>query len=239
MHDKDLHILLIEDNPDHAELFQANLALTAYSRARVKQHRTLEKGLASLQAGAFDLLFIDLSLRDSSINETLEHLTSLIAPCPIIVLTSLDDEQTILNVIRKGADDCLPKSELTDTLLERLIQFNLDRWQLKQEVIESREAYRDLYHRSPNMLGSVDAETRRVLTCNQTFADTLGYTRQEIINRKITDFYYPDCHENFNQIFATFLEKGRISNEELQLKTRDGKRVDVLLNASAVRNKEG
>uniref|UniRef100_UPI0040579A7C PAS domain S-box protein n=1 Tax=Candidatus Electrothrix sp. TaxID=2170559 RepID=UPI0040579A7C len=239
MHDKELHILLIEDNPDHAELFQANLALTAYSRAQVQQHRTLERGLASLETGTFDLLFIDLSLRDSSINETLAQLSSLVAPCPIVVLTSLDDEQTILNIIRKGADDCLPKSELTDTLLERLIQFNLDRWQLKQQLVESREAYRDLYHRSPNMLGSVDAGTRRILTCNQTFADSLGYTRKEIINRKITDFYHPDCHKEFNQIFTIFLEKGRVSNEELQLVRCDGSRIDVLLNVSAVRDASG
>ncbi len=239
MLDKELHILLIEDNLDHADLFRANLELTAYRSAQIVQHRTLENGLASLRNASFDLLFIDLSLRDSTINETLEHLPSLAAPCPVIVLTSLDAEQTILNVIRKGADDCLPKSELTDTLLERLIQFNLDRWQLKQQLIESREAYRDLYHRSPNMLGSIDATTRRVLTCNQTFAETLGYTRKEIINRKITDFYHPDCHNEFNQIFAIFLEQGIVSNEELQLVQRNGKRIDVLLNASAVRNKKG
>ncbi len=239
MPDRRVRILLIENNPTHAELFLANLELTAYSSAQVVQHRTLESGLASLRSASFDLLFIDLSLRDSTINQTLEHLPSLAAPCPVIVLTSLDDEQTILNVIRKGADDCLPKSELTNTLLERLIQFNLDRWQLKQQVVESREAYRDLYHRSPNMLGSVDAVTRRVLTCNQTLADTLGYTRKEIINRKITDFYHPDCHSDFDQIFAIFREKGRVNNEELQLVRRDGRRIDVLLNASAVRDKKG
>ncbi|RWX47024.1 PAS domain S-box-containing protein [Candidatus Electrothrix aarhusensis] len=239
MPEKELSILLIEDNPDHADLFQANLELTAYRDARVVHHRTLESGLVALRADSFDLLFIDLSLRDSTISETLDQLSSLNASCPVIVLTSLDDEQTILNVIRKGADDCLPKSELTDILLKRLIQFNLDRWQLKQQLVESREAYRDLYHHSPNMLGSVDARTRRVLNCNQTFADTLGYTREEIINRKITDFYHPDCHEAFNQVFSWFLDKGAVNNEELQLRRCDGTIIDVLLNVSAVRDNEG
>jgi PAS domain S-box-containing protein len=239
MPEKELSILLIEDNPDHADLFLANLELTAYSNARVVHHSTMGNGLATLRACPFDLLFIDLSLRDSTISETLDQLSSLAAPCPVIVLTSLDDEQTILNVIRKGADDCLPKSELTDTLLERLIQFNLDRWQLKRQLVESREAYRDLYHHSPNMLGSIDARTRRVLNCNQTFAETLGYTREEILNRKITDFYHPDCHEAFSQIFIQFLDKGAVNNEELQLRRRDGRRIDVLLNVSAVRDDEG
>ncbi|MCI5140047.1 MAG: response regulator, partial [Candidatus Electrothrix sp. AR1] len=113
MPEKELSILLIEDNPDHADLFLANLELTAYSNARVVHHRTMENGLATLRACPLDLLFIDLSLRDSTISETLDQLSSLNAPCPVIVLTSLDDEQTILNVIRKGADDCLPKPNQT------------------------------------------------------------------------------------------------------------------------------
>ncbi|WP_339136832.1 MAG: PAS domain S-box protein [Candidatus Electrothrix sp. GW3-4] len=239
MSEKELSILLIEDNPDHADLFLANLELTAYRGAQVVVYRTLESGVACLRNEPFDLLFIDLSLQDSTIVETLEQLPSLDASCPVIVLTSLDDEQTILNVIRKGADDFLPKSELTDILLERLIQFNLDRWQLKRQLVESREAYRDLYHHSPNMLGSIDARTRRVLNCNQTFAETLGYTREEILNRKITDFYHPDCHGAYRQIFARFLEIGAVNNEELQMIRRDSRRIDVLLNVSAVRDKEG
>ena len=89
------------------------------------------------------------------------------------------------------------------------------------------------------MLGSIDARTRRVLNCNQTFAETLGYTREEVLNRKITDFYHPDCHEAFNRVFARFLDKGAVNNEELQLRRRDGRRIDVLLNVSAVRDEEG
>ncbi|MCI5168531.1 MAG: PAS domain S-box protein, partial [Candidatus Electrothrix sp. GM3_4] len=236
---KELSILLIEDNSDHADLFLANLELTAYSYARVVHRRTLESGLSTLRAEPIDLLFIDLSLRDSTISETLDHLSSLAAPCPVIVLTSLDDEQTILNVIRKGADDCLPKSELTNTLLERLIQFNLDRWQLKRELIESREAYRDLYHNSPNMLCSVDTKTRKILTCNQTLAEKLCCSREKIIGREIFAIYHPDSLSDVRKSFDSFLETGVVNNAELQLMRRDGEKLDVLLNVSSVRDKHG
>ncbi|WPD22261.1 MAG: PAS domain S-box protein [Candidatus Electrothrix scaldis] len=236
---KELKILLIEDNPDHADLFLANLELTVYSDAHVAHQWTLEEGRTQLRTKTFHLLFLDLSLKDSTISETLNQISSFGACCPVIVLTSLDDDQTILNIIRKGADDCLPKSELSDVLLERIIHFNLDRWQLKQELVQSREAYRDLYHGSPNMLASVDARTRRVLTCNQTFADVLGYTREDVVNREITDFYHPDCHPKFSKVFERFLQEGVVSNEELQLRKRDGRRIDVLLNVSAVRDHEG
>ncbi len=234
-----LHILLIEDNPDHADLFIANLSLTAYASAQVFWKESLHEGLSSLATESFDLLFIDLSLKDSSIKETLERLPELKVSCPIIVLTSLDDRRTILDVISKGADDCLPKVELNDVLLERTIHFNLDRWRLRQELFESKEAYKDLYDNSPNMLGSVDALSRQVLTCNQTFVDKTGYSREELVGKKIDLFYHPDCLERFSQLFASFLNSGRIKNAELQLQRKDGSTLEVLLNVSAVRDETG
>ena len=58
----------------------ANLELTAYSSARVVHHRTMGNGLATLRACPFDLLFIDLSLRDSTISGTLDQLSLWLRP---------------------------------------------------------------------------------------------------------------------------------------------------------------
>jgi len=239
MPERKLNILLIEDNEDHADLFVANLAMTAYASAEVVRQDTLHAGVDELQRKHFDLLFIDLSLTDSTIAETLERLKELATYCPAIVLTSLDDRRTILDIIKKGADDCLPKSELNDILLERIIHFNLDRWRLKRKVIKSEEAYRDLYHNSPNMLGCTDAKTRRVLSHNQTFADKLGYGFDELLGREMYDFYHPDCIEQYNKVFAAFLMSGIIKNADLQMLRKDGGTIDVLLNATAVRDENG
>ena len=234
MSEQNPRILLIEDTDDHAELFLANLSLTAYAGAEVIREETLRGGFEQLRAAPFDLLFIDLSLKDSGIKETMDRLSELAVFCPAIVLTSLDDRRTILDIISKGADDCLPKSELNDALLERVIHFNRDRWRLRKELIKSKEAYKELYQNSPNMLASSDAKTRRVLNCNKTFSDKLGWSRDEIIGRGIYDFYSHDCWEHFSEVFAEFLISGKISNAELQMVRRDGGRIDVLLNASAV-----
>ncbi|MCW5206044.1 response regulator [Desulfobulbus sp. F5] len=239
MSEQNLHILLIEDNEDHADLFVANLSLTAYVGAEVIRHETLRAGVEELESGHFDLLFIDLSLKDSTISETLDRLRDLGCGCPTIVLTSLDDKRTILDIIKKGADDCLPKSELNDVLLERIIHFNLDRWRLRQELFNSKEAYKDLYHNSPNMFGGVNVKTRRVVICNQTFVNKLGYSIEEVIGSEIYTFYHPDCWDQFNKIFAKFLVTGIISNAELLMVRKDGSKIDVLLNASAVRDENG
>lgn len=239
MPEQRLDILLIEDNEDHADLFVANLSMTTYAGAEVIRYDTLRAGEEALQHKDFDLLFIDLSLKDSTISETLNRLRDLGCGCPTIVLTSLDDKQTILDVIKKGADDCLPKSEMNDVLLERIIHFNLDRWRLRQELFSSKEAYKDLYHNSPNMLGCTDAKTRKLLSCNQTFADKLGWSREEALGQEIYNFYHPSCWDEYHIIFAAFLTSGIISNAELQMVRKDGSKIDVLLNASAARDEKG
>jgi PAS domain S-box-containing protein len=239
MPERMLHILLVEDNPDHADLFLANLAMTVYAGARIVRHETLDGALTSLGEESFDLVFIDLSLKDSTVTQTLGRLKELGKSCPAVVLTSLDDKRTILEIISRGAADCLPKSELNDVLLERVIHFNLDRWRLRQELVRSKEAYRDLYHGSPNMLASADAKTRRVLNCNQTLADRLGWSREEIAGQEADVFHHPDCQGHFSRMFAEFLTTGTITNAEVQLVRKDGGRIDALLNASAVRDSSG
>lgn len=139
MHEPMPVILLVEDNPDHAELFVANLELTCYAEAELHTRATFAGALAFLRERHADIAFLDLSLPDSSISETLERLGELTSSCPVIVSTSLDERDIILDVIRRGADDCLPKSEINDVVQERAIRFAIDRWQLRQRLEESNQ----------------------------------------------------------------------------------------------------
>ena len=138
-------ILLIEDDDDHAELFCAHLADTSFARAPFLRVTTLGEGRAVLARGGIDLAFVDLTLPDSGIDETLDALAQLAAHRPVVVVTAFDDRHTLLDIIGHGADDCLPKCSLSDTALERTIRFNLDRWRFKQQAIAAeREKYSNL-----------------------------------------------------------------------------------------------
>jgi diguanylate cyclase (GGDEF)-like protein/PAS domain S-box-containing protein len=130
-------ILLVEDDQDHAELFTANLKLTCYANAPVHYRTRFAEALDFLQGQHADVVLLDLSLPDSTISDTLSRLGQLTGFCPVIVSSSLDDKNIILDVINRGADDCLPKLEINDVLLERAIRFALDRWRLRSELAAS------------------------------------------------------------------------------------------------------
>ena len=69
---------------------------------------------------------------------------------------------------------------------------------------------------------SVDPHTAAIKEYNQTLVDALGYTKEEIIGRPIFDLYHPDCLEDVQKAFQSFVETGGVEDAELQLKRQDG-----------------
>jgi PAS domain S-box-containing protein len=112
---------------------------------------------------------------------------------------------------------------------------------LAEEALQESEAkYQDLYDSAPDMFVSVDAKTANIRDCNQTLANALGYTKEEIIGRPVFDMYTPDSSEHAkSNVFPAFLKNGTITGEELQLQRKDGSKIDVSLHASALRDEQG
>ncbi len=109
-----------------------------------------------------------------------------------------------------------------------------------EEALKASEArYQDLYENAPDMYVSVDPNTAIILRCNQTVATNLGYTKREIVGRPIFDMYHPDCMDDVKRAFQSFAETGEVRHAELQLKRKDGTKIDVSLNVSAVRDDQG
>jgi PAS domain S-box-containing protein len=104
---------------------------------------------------------------------------------------------------------------------------------------DSEAKYQDLYDNAPDMFASVDAADAKIIRCNLRFAQAMGYTRDEILGRPIFDMYPPDCLTQVRRNFTEFLKIGELRNEELQLQRKDGSKIDVMLNSSAVRDANG
>ena len=114
-----------------------------------------------------------------------------------------------------------------------------DRKRAEEALRESRARYQDLYDNAPDMFVSVEAATGKIVNCNRTLATKLGYTKDEIMGRPIFDMYHPDSLEGAREVFKSFVDTGEVRDAELQLMRKDGGKIDVLLNVSAVRDGEG
>jgi PAS domain S-box-containing protein len=103
----------------------------------------------------------------------------------------------------------------------------------------SEETYRDLYDNAPDMFCSVEAASGRIVQCNRALTEKTGYSRTEIIGRHIFEMYHPDCLEAVKRARESFQRTGEGRDLEFQLKCKDGSRIDVSLNVSAVRDEKG
>lgn len=99
--------------------------------------------------------------------------------------------------------------------------------------------YIKLYEFSPDMHVSVDPETANVLACNQTLADRLRSTKDEIIGGSIFNLYPPEYQTEARKVFDRFQASGSIKDAELALMTRKGERIPVMLNVEAIRDEHG
>lgn len=130
-------VLLVEDNPGDARLFTHHVDATRLGEVGddidVTHVEDLVSALDALD-GAFDILFLDLGLPESTGLETLERVTAEQPQLPIVVLTGLDDAESAQQAIKVGAQDYLPKDSIdTDTLM-RSFRYAIERHSKEQKL---------------------------------------------------------------------------------------------------------
>ncbi|HJR78034.1 MAG TPA: PAS domain S-box protein [Nitrospiraceae bacterium] len=134
MSDVPTHILLVEDNPDDARLLRDLLAEADHGRFRLTHVDRLAAGIACVQKGGIALMLLDLSLPDSLALETLNHVHAEATGIPIVVLTGVEDEVLGLQLIQRGAQDYLVKSQVTGPLLRRSLHYAIERARMANEL---------------------------------------------------------------------------------------------------------
>lgn len=104
---------------------------------------------------------------------------------------------------------------------------------------EGEERYRTLYRRTPLPLHSLGADGR-IEQVSDRWLDLLGYSREEVIGRPLTDFMTPESARQRNEEhWPRLLGTGELREAEYQLLTKSGRRLDCVLSAVAERDAQG
>jgi diguanylate cyclase (GGDEF)-like protein/PAS domain S-box-containing protein len=135
-----VHVLLVEDNPRDAALAEELLARATGALFEVERAARVEEAVERLGRAGIDVVLLDLSLPDSAPSETFGRVAAH-ARAPIVVLSGQGDETLALAAVRDGAQDYLPKREVTSGLLERALRYALERDHAESARRESEERY--------------------------------------------------------------------------------------------------
>jgi diguanylate cyclase (GGDEF)-like protein len=120
-------VLLIEDDPEDADLFLAMLSERNADWCKVEWVDRLQAGLERLAADRIDLVLLDLSLPDGQGLETFAKVHTQAAEVPIVVLSGLDDEKLAVQMVQEGAQDYLVKGQADGHLLVRALRYAVER----------------------------------------------------------------------------------------------------------------
>lgn len=133
---KSTHILLVEDNPGDARLVREMLAEAGGRSFAVDWVTSLSEALEHLARGGIDLVLLDLGLPDSQGLDTFLRAHEPASHLPFLVLTGFADETLGSTAVRQGAQDYLPKGEVTGSLLHRAIRYAIERKRTEEELVK-------------------------------------------------------------------------------------------------------
>jgi len=110
--------------------------------------------------------------------------------------------------------------------------------ELEQRVRERTFEVQDLYDNAPCGYHSVDS-SGKIVHINKTQLGWLGYSKEEVIGRQVTDFMTPETLAKFQHHFEIFKKSGIIKDLEMEFIRKDGSVLTQLVNATAIFDENG
>jgi len=102
----------------------------------------------------------------------------------------------------------------------------------------TEQKYRGLFEESPNLERIINMDGT-ILECNRTYAQKLGYSKDEIIGKSIFDHVSEKDVDALRDSFETWRSTGQTHDREIWFKRKDGTVFPTLLNATTIYDKSG
>ncbi|MCX5803427.1 MAG: PAS domain-containing protein, partial [Proteobacteria bacterium] len=110
----------------------------------------------------------------------------------------------------------------------------------EEAVNEERLKLRKFFDNLPVLAYNISLDGK-IMDCNPVTIKTLGYeSKEEVIGKVLVDtIYAPSSRQKASQLFERWKKEGKLKNEEIQIITRQGKILDVLLNVDTIYDMNG
>jgi len=222
------HILLVEDQPEHARFTKVYLQRKGY---QVVTTPSAPRAVKLAKQNDFDLILMDVMLPDGSGIEVCDKIRqdSRLKNVPIMMVTSRGDLTDKIKSFDVGADDYIVKPFQLEELLARV-----ELMIRTKELRESEERYRDLVENLQDMVFMTEKDGI-IRGINVKTEKILSRKREEILGTPLSTYIHPDFQKGFEALLQTVEIGKSVENAYLRLVTPDHQIVPVQTNASAMR----
>lgn len=222
-------ILIVEDDRSFAEIVQFQLSTIGFDLADVIAVASIEESIEVKTEMEPDVILLDLNILDSNGVRTYDTINELFPEASVIVLSGMDDESVALEIVSKGGQDYLLKSDVNPQILDRSIKYGLLRRSLRLQLAQSEKRYKDVFNKSPMPMIQLSGEEYVITMANKATEELYKIPEKGLIGRSIYSFNKNSenrFHEDNNRRFT------HLDSEENELI------VDVILNKLEGNEKE-
>ena len=218
--DKQLKILLIEDNPADAKMVQLLLHDSDLEQHTLDVQSTLSEGLKAMDDNDdFDVVLLDLSLPDSNGFDTLKKLVSAQPNINVIVLTGHSDKQLGLEAVKLGAQDFLVKGSYNSELFSKTIKFAIERKKIKENLEEAQLRYQNIFTNSKDAIYVCDLNGD-LIDYNEATSILTGYDKENLLGLNIKKFF--EDSDFWDSFLERIMQSKFVVEEEIDLVCKNG-----------------
>jgi PAS domain S-box-containing protein len=170
-----LVILTVEDNPSDLFLLEHMLRSSGLEIRELYSTDTIGDAIRLLREREIHLVLLDLSLPDSWGIQSFQRLKAVVQKIPVVILTGLSDTKVALEAIKEGAQDYLVKSELTEGLLAKTIQYSLERKRNLEYLQESNERFNTVVKATNDAIWDWDIAAGKLSLVGDTYQQLFGH----------------------------------------------------------------
>ena len=220
-----LSVLLVEDEPDDAELVRLTLTKGGFDvRLTVTDS---EGGFLGALAELPDIILSDYHLPAFSGARALQLAKQHAPRLPFILLSGSVGEEVAVELIKQGANDYLLKDRLAR--LPAAVESAIEQHRLKAAkhaaeaaLAHSERRFRALIEHAVNPVGLLDRNAV-VTYISPAMLRLTGFDAQERVGRNALELVHPDHVAAVNAALCRAMsEAGASSSVEFRLRTRDG-----------------
>jgi PAS domain S-box-containing protein len=222
---KGLRILIVEDDYEDQDLLTELLHASVIKIQLPHTAETLAKAMDCLQKEIFDIIFLDLSLPDSSGIETFKTIKEHTGKTPVIILSGLADMNIAVEAISLGAQDYHIKGDLDEKTLNKTILYSIERKHKLENLREDNDRYITISKAELDLMQNEEI-TRRIINSaldgiicidiygkitvwNPQAEKIFGWKQHEILGKKLTDTIIPaEYRERHEQGMKHYVSTG-------------------------------
>lgn len=173
-----VHVWIVEDNQGDLLLLQELLIDLNFKSKNIRSFESLDELTAALSKGSPDIILLDLFLPGTKGIETFYSIRDVVQFCPVIILSGLDNMDTALESVKMGAQDYLIKDEMTDEMINKMINYAIERFANINELKRSEEKYKLLFRSIPQPVVLLD-ENRKIREINNAALQLFNLNKVE------------------------------------------------------------